>query len=166
MAKPHQLDFFDWNKMIGDFHNESDRGAAVLAGSFVENYLAIYLRSFVVDVKIADELFQAVGPLSSFSQRIAVARAFGFLSKAQYDDLTAIRKIRNYFAHHPLGTSFDTPEVAQLVSKLSQLHTASDAEPKDIAQRNRHAYLFSCGMFCGGAYQHMEMLAKGVTANK
>jgi hypothetical protein len=156
MAKPHDLSFWDWNTMLESFHNESDRGAAVLVGGFVENYLGIYLRSFVVDSKVANDLFQAVGPLSSFSQRIAVARAFGFISKKQYDDLTLIRKIRNHFAHHPLDASFSDPPIAQLATKLSELKTAIKSQPKDEAERNRRAYLFSCGMFCGGAYQTMK----------
>ena len=37
MAKPMALEIWDWNKMIDAFHGESDRGAAVLAGGFVEN---------------------------------------------------------------------------------------------------------------------------------
>jgi hypothetical protein len=155
MAKPHNLDLWDWNSMVESFHNESDRGAAVLAGGFVENYLGIYLQSFVVDPKVASDLFQAVGPLSSFSQRIAIARAFGFISKKQYDDLTLIRKIRNHFAHYPLDASFSDLPVTQLATKLSEINTAIESHPKDEAERNRRAYLISCAMFCGITHQAM-----------
>jgi len=156
MAKLHDLDFSDWNVMVQAFHNESDRGAAVLAGGFVENYLAVYLRSSIVDAEVADELFQPLGPLSSFSQRSAVARAFGFVSKSQYDDLAVIRRIRNHFAHHPLDSTFNTPAVAQLAAKLSQFQVATESSPKDDRLRNRWAYLFTCGMFCGIVFQLME----------
>ena len=69
----------DWNDMVGDFHGESDRGAAVLAAGFVDFYLTGYMRSLVsvADTKFVETLFDAFGPLSSFSQRIAVAYAFG-----------------------------------------------------------------------------------------
>lgn len=156
MAKPHELVLWDWNDMVGAFHNESDRGAAVLVGGFVENYLGLYLQSFVVDAKVGDELFGALGPLSSFSQRIALARAYGYISKTQYEDLTLIRKIRNYFAHHPLEASFASPSVAQLAARLSEVGTANESEPKSESERNRRAYLFSCAMFCGIAHQRME----------
>ncbi|MGH8510875.1 MAG: hypothetical protein ACREU8_05700 [Gammaproteobacteria bacterium] len=62
-----------------------------------------------MDPKVADDLFGAMGPLASFRQRIAVAYAFGFLSKEDYDNLNLVRRIRNHFAHHPLEASFDMP---------------------------------------------------------
>ncbi len=152
--------------MIDSFHNESDRGAAVLVGGFVENYLAVYLRSLVVDAKVADELFQAVGPLSSFSQRIAVARAFGFISKGDYQDLTLIRKIRNHFAHHPLEASFGTTPVTQMASNLSEQQTASASQPKNLARHNRLAYLYSCAQVCGRFHLRMEKRAKRAKSAK
>lgn len=156
MAKPHELHLFDWNKMIDSFHKESDRGAAVLVGGFVESYLGIYLQSLVIDAKVADDLFQAVGPLSSFSQRIAVARAFGFISKGDYDDLNLIRRIRNHFAHHPLDASFSASPVAQLATRLSEQKTASESQSNNMAERNRLAYLYSCAQVCGRLHLRME----------
>jgi hypothetical protein len=46
-----------------------------------------------------------MGPLSSLSQRIAVAYAFSFIPEQQYLDLELIRKARNYFAHHPMDAT-------------------------------------------------------------
>ena len=142
--------------MVESFRGESDRGAAVLAGSFVENYLATFIESFIEDKKIAKALFDPLGALSNFSQRIAVAYAFGFITKETYDDLTLIRNIRNHFAHHPFDTSFDTPEVAKMVSKLSRFETAKYSKPEDAKQHNRTAYLISCAIFCG---KHMPTQA-------
>lgn len=152
--------------MIDSFHKESDRGAAVLVGGFVENYLGVYLRSIVVDAKVADALFQAVGPLSSFSQRIAVARAFGFISKDDYDNLNLIRKIRNHFAHHPLEASFSHSPVAQLATQLSCQETKSESRSKSAAERNKLAYLFSCAQVCGRLHIRMEQREKADTEAK
>jgi len=160
MAKPHKLHLFDWNKIIDSFHEESDRGAAVLVGGFVENYLGVYLQSLVVDPKVADDLFQAVGPLSSFSQRIAVARAFGFISKGDYDDLNLIRRIRNHFAHHPLEVSFSASPVAQLATRLSEQETTSESHLKNLAERNKLAYLYSCAQVFGRLHLRMERRVK------
>jgi len=164
MAKPHDLHFFEWNNMVESFHGESDRGAAVLAAGFVDNYLGLYLRSLAVDLKVAEELFQSLGPLSSFSQRITLARAFGFVSKRDYEDLTLIRKIRNHFAHHPLDTTFGTPEVSKLSAKLSDYKTAEEAAAGDRAKQSRYAYLFSCGQCCAGMYMRLEKQAMEVKA--
>lgn len=160
MVKPYELHLFDWNRMIDSFHTESDRGAAVLVGGFVENYLGVYLRSLVVDAKVADGLFQAVGPLSSFSQRIAVARAFGLISKNDYNDLTLIRKIRNYFAHHPLEASFSTPPIAQFAAHLSEQQTALGSHPNSAAEQNKLAYLYTCAQVCGRFHLKMDKKAK------
>ena len=79
--KPVESTLADYHLMVNLFENESDRGAAVLAGSYVENHLGLYLRSKMIAPSIADRLFSSDGPLSSFSQRIDLAHAFGFLSK-------------------------------------------------------------------------------------
>ena len=166
MAKPHELHLFDWSTMIDSFHKESDRGAAVLVAGFVENYLGVYLQSLVVDAKVADDLFQAVGPLSSFSQRIAVARAFGFISKGDYGDLNLIRRIRNHFAHHPLEASFSASPVAELAKHLSEQKTALESHPKNTAERNKLAYLYSCAQVCGRLHLRMEKREKAAKEAK
>ncbi|MBL8446500.1 MAG: hypothetical protein JNJ44_03700 [Zoogloeaceae bacterium] len=155
MAKPHELDFFEWNNVVDSFHGESDRGAAIIAAGFVDNYLGIYLRSLATDSIVADALFHSMGPLSSFNQRITIARAFDFVSKQDYEDLTLIRKIRNHFAHHPLDTTFGTQEVFMLSSKLSDFDLATEAAAGDPTKQSRYAYLLSCGRCCAEMYIRM-----------
>jgi hypothetical protein len=145
VAAPEDLDLIKWNEMVGAFHSESDRGAAILAGSFVENYLGLFLRHKAHDERVADQLFGAMGPLATFSQRIAVAYAFGLVKQAEYSDLELIRKIRNYFAHHPLHGTFDASEVKNRASHLS---TFQDEGRENDPKRNRHAYLIACGGLC------------------
>ena len=160
MAKPLDLKIWDWNRMVDAFHGESDRGAAVLAGGFVENFLGVYLKSFVVDEKVGRDVFDAMGPLSSFSQRTAMARAFGYITRRQYDDLTLVRQIRNHFAHHPLESTFATPKVATMCVKLGEYQVAQAESAAQLeAQINRTAYLFSCITFCGQAHLRMEKRA-------
>lgn len=160
MASPEELDLIKWNEMVVVFHSESDRGAAILAGSFVEHYLGMFLRSKTIDEKVADELFGAMGPLATFAQRIAVAYAFGHINKSQYTDLELIRKIRNYFAHHPLQGSFQVDEIKDRASNLSSFKTKSEEDPL----RYRHAYLIACGILCGtfeiSMYGHKRIIPK------
>jgi len=59
------------------FLQETDRGAAVLAGSYAENLLGLYLQSFMVDKSVAEKMFGAHGSLATFSQRIDFAQGFG-----------------------------------------------------------------------------------------
>ena len=117
----------------------------------------MYLKAFVVDAKVGEELFGALGPLSSFSQRTAMARAYGYISRKRYDDLTLIRQVRNHFAHHPLDATFASPKVATLCIKLSEFATAKqESETQTEAHINRTAFLLSCVMFCGSAHHRME----------
>ena len=150
MAKPKALGLGDWNEMVGYFHDESDRGAAILAGSFAEHALGTFLHYRVVDKRIAERLFGPVGPLSSFSQRIAVAYAFGLIAKQQYTDFEAVRQVRNHFAHHPLDATFATAEVQKHVSATSIYKDNEAMESHQaVPTKYRIAYLLTCGVLCG-----------------
>lgn len=149
MAKPTHLELANWNQLVDLYHGESDRGAAILAGSFVEHALGLFLRSKTRDPEIADTLFGPVGPLSSFSQRIAVAYAFSFIPEARYRDLELVRRIRNHFAHHPLDATFSSPDVVRLASRLSTLEHCPESEYPDARVRWRTTYLLGCGLLAG-----------------
>ena len=147
--KPVDLSNEDYQSMVVLFQNETDRGAAVLAGSYVENYLGLYLKSKMSDTSVADKVFGQDGSLSTFHQRIYFAQAFGFLSKAQCADLLLIKKIRNHFAHHPKEASFASKPVSDWVEKLHsalipiRMPDGTDSKIDDP----RICYLLSSGMF-------------------
>jgi Mannitol repressor len=156
VAKPKNLSLGEWNQMVGAFHEESDRGAAILSGSFAEHALGHYLKFRIRDKKVADELFNAMGPLSSFSQRIAIAYAFELISSAQYKDFEIIRKIRNHFAHHPLDTTFKTEDIQKLCESLSMFKETSLEQYPRLGERHRMAYLLTCGILCGRLLDAIE----------
>ncbi len=160
MAKPKELSLEHWNEMVVTYHDESDRGAAILAGSFAEHALGQYLKFRIRDKKVADALFDAMGPLSSFSQRIAIAYAFDLISQVQYKDFEAVRKIRNHFAHHPLETMFHTNEIKQLCTALSMFKETSHENDPAPSDRHRIAYLLSCGILCGRLLDTIAAAAK------
>jgi DNA-binding MltR family transcriptional regulator len=146
MPKLQVLDIADWNDTVGAYHGESDRGAAVLAGSFAEHVLGAYLLHVVADKSIGEKLFGATGALSSFSQRIAIAYAFKLISREEYLDYERLRQVRNYFAHHPLDATFSSKEVQKYISQLQIF----SARPKDTSEtkqtQHRIAYLLACGI--------------------
>lgn len=109
--KPYKVSLSNHNKIVKEFENESDRGAAVLAGSLVENYLAMYMKSKMIDDGTIDDLFHGFGPFSSFSQRFKSAYAFGLISKQQEKVLSKIQDIRNEFAHIPFITTFEEQKI-------------------------------------------------------
>ena len=147
--KPVNATLADYKSMVVLFQNESDRGAAVLAGSYVENHLGLYLESKMIDPSVAERIFSSDGPLSTFSQRIDFAQAFGFLSKAQCADLHLIKKIRNHFAHHPKEASFNDKPVSDWVEHLiaSKTKTTMPDGTTGTLDDARLCYLISAGMF-------------------
>jgi hypothetical protein len=153
LALLKDLEIDDLNAMVGAFHKESDRGAAILAGSFLEHYLGVFLRSKTTDSKVAERLFDAMGPLGSFSQRITVAYAFGFIEKHQYSNLEILRKVRNHFAHNPLHASFSDEEVR---NKVVNLTTYGGEAGGYTSEHGRQVYVFSCGVLCGDFYTKMK----------
>lgn len=153
MALPKSLDIAHLNAMVPYFNKESDRGAAILAGSFLEHYLGLFLKSKTVDEAVSETLFGSMGPLSTFSQRIAIAYAFGFIDKESYAALENIRKIRNYFAHHPIDGSFQDEEVKKRVLLLP---TYGGSPSQYNTAHARQVYLFMCAVFCGNFEKEMR----------
>lgn len=144
--KPVDLDIDDYHAVLQEFHQESDRAAAVLGGSFVECYLAKYMRSaMVVDAK--NELFDNNGPFSTYSQRIQGAHAFGMISTATKGDLELIGKIRNRFSHHPLKSTFDTAPITDWCNMLSTANLIPlPGTEKNIGTDNRNRFVIAISM--------------------
>ena len=155
--KPIDLDIDKYHETIKAFHSESDRAAAVLAGSFLEHFLAKYLRSFMVADKAVLQLFDGFGPFAQFTQRFEAAYAFGWLSASQRNDIKIIIKIRNRFAHHPLETSFDKSPVSGWCADLST--KGIQAPIAEVHHTNRQLYLISISL-CIGSW-HNTMLKRG-----
>ncbi|MGP9677415.1 hypothetical protein ACT3TC_02040 [Halomonas sp. AOP27-A1-41] len=158
--KPKDLKLINYNSMVEVFHSESDRGAAVLAGSYTENVLGKYLAYKTIDKCSEKELFGSNGPLSTFSQRILISEAFGLVSKNTAETLHYIRKVRNYFAHHPLDASFDSSPVREWIGILRGLiELRGDQEEVRSELSNRNVYLLCCGYF--SASTHVKMGDRG-----
>ena len=107
-----------WNFTAALFMRDSDRAAAILAASYLEEALGDYIKSFLVEDSSIEGMFEGYGSLSSFSARIEIAFALGLVTKRMRDDLNFIRKIRNFFAHHPTETSFQVSPVRDWCSNL------------------------------------------------
>ena len=102
---------------------ESDRGCIVAAGQAMNSYLEDILRFILarnthVKKEAVDPLFDALGPLASFSARIKLAYALGLLERKIYLDLNRVRKIRNISAHSIAGVNFEMPEIEAVIESF------------------------------------------------
>jgi hypothetical protein len=92
---------------------ESDRGAALLSGAYVDSWLEKAVKSRLSDRQLRKDgtlfhrLFEGANPpLQSFSAKIDLAFALKLIGPHSYDDLGIIRYVRNRFAH---VVDFDSP---------------------------------------------------------
>ena len=108
-----------WNKMVTSFKTESDRSAGILCASFLEAQIKDRIIDFFADDKTSNQLFYNNGPLSTFSNLIDMLFFLGFLTKDMRSDLTLIRKVRNYFAHHPEHTRFQDRPIVDWCKELT-----------------------------------------------
>ena len=107
-------------EFVDRFMNEPDRAAALLVTSILEQCIGDLIKSFCIKDSIVDDLLEVNGPFGPFSYRINAAYALGWIKKDIYDDLHAIRNIRNHFAHHSLKAAFEDTELQESLEKLSQ----------------------------------------------
>jgi hypothetical protein len=113
---------------------ESDRGCALIAGSVAEDGLETILRSHLVSLSKTkvDELFGIERPLSSFTAKIKIAYAFGFIDGSLRDHFDKIREIRNVFAHSKIAIDFNTPAIRRSCVGLLGSTDANKINPRDI----------------------------------
>lgn len=136
-----------YNKIVESFHNESDRAAAILAASFLEDFLTGFLRKFMVDDSQATKnMLQGFGPLATFSARRECAYVFGYIDDSLRKDLKVIAKVRNEFAHNYDRNSFSDSPIANLCANLS---TAT------CSQAPRSQYLMAISMTVGRLHNIM-----------
>lgn len=114
MKKREKLgaDFFRDRQLLTTLTKGSDRDAAILGGSILEELLNRLLRKKLVQSSIfKDAIENSNGSLSTFSNKIQLSYLMGLISKKMYDNLNIVRKIRNEFAHEIVGSSFENEQI-------------------------------------------------------
>lgn len=105
---------------------QSDRGLAIIGGSFVEYHLEQLLlaRMRSLSKKRIEYLFEGFGPLAGFAAKIEIAFALNLIGEKARADFIAINWIRNKFAHEISGGewSFSHPDVVAKCKELNLIH--------------------------------------------
>jgi DNA-binding MltR family transcriptional regulator len=96
--------------IVEEIDRQEDRGAAIIAGAFLEDFIGETIKArFVRDEVAVKKLFGGFGPLATFSAKIEVAYLMGLISKHSRTLANSIRNIRNDFAHNMGSLTFETP---------------------------------------------------------
>jgi DNA-binding MltR family transcriptional regulator len=100
-----------------------DRAAAIMGATFLEHALKqAIIRCFKPDQ--SDPSYNYLfdldeAPYREFAGRTRLARALGVIDENDFEQLEAIRLIRNAFAHTMELVSFQTPEIATYFDELT-----------------------------------------------
>lgn len=112
---PNLQDYLPYLEELG---KESPRGKVLISTGFMEQVLKEILSAFLIENKVAEELFEGGNaPLGTFSARAKLAFTLGLISEKEFQDLDLIRKIRNEFAHN-VKASFDDPAIGNRCKAL------------------------------------------------
>jgi len=125
--KPNNLNLVRSTQIVKQFHSESDRAAAILACSYVEQSLKEFIQLFIIEKPeiAADKLLNHIS-VSSFRAQIDFARACDWITEDIKKDLHTIRIIRNEFAHNPDLNNFSQIPNIRKFQDFSQIYYSDD----------------------------------------
>ena len=107
------------HRISGELQGASDRAAAIVGASLVDESLTDALRTMLHQhSKTLARLFDQPGPIGTFSAKIDLGLAIGAYGERLHSDLDTIRRIRNRFAHNLSVGSFADQTCRDLAMNL------------------------------------------------
>jgi hypothetical protein len=131
-----EVDTVAW---IYDMSRQTEPTYALVSASTVEDWVRHALIAKMrndLSSKLSERLFEGYGPLSSFSGKIDIAYALNIFPTEIYNDLRAIKDIRNKFAHAKDYLHFNSVELAPDIQKLTGWSTGSNPQTLFIERVN------------------------------
>lgn len=121
---------------LAAFNHESDRGAALVAASMLDDRLHEILAAFMLDIPTSKDLLSGFhAPLGTFAARSSIALSLGLIQLNEFEEITIVRKIRNEFGHGWKPVSFDSGEVVELCNKLPWLGPKKEETGSNLRSR-------------------------------
>lgn len=107
----------EYRQKIMKAAGESDRGFAITVAAILDFYLEQLIKAFLIDVPAVRELFEgAYAPFNDLAAKSKAAYFMGLITKNEADEVNAIRRVRNVFAHE-IDASFTHPNIVALCKK-------------------------------------------------
>lgn len=113
-----------YTKVIAEIESQTDRAAALIASSLLEDRLLKLIKSSAVGhIAIENKMFKGSGPLASFSAKIDLGFILGLFDAEVHKRQHTIREIRNEFAHNIQPVQFTSQRVVDLCANLAPSQT-------------------------------------------
>jgi len=85
MKKDTEPEIQELAKFLSEFNKESDRGASLIAASYLEETLEEILRNFFSESEESEKLLSGFNaPLGTFSAKISAAYSLGLLQENEF----------------------------------------------------------------------------------
>jgi len=119
-------DLVQWVKKLA---LNAETTVVITSVSRLEDWVKAAIKAKTRDLssKLEERLFSGYGPLNSFSGKIDVAYAFSIIEMDIYNDLRALKDIRNTFAHSMDNLHLNSPAIAPMLRRLTGWTKAADA---------------------------------------
>lgn len=128
-------------ELVTLLREESDRGAILIMGAYLDEVLALIIRGHAHNDSDADDILKYGGPAGEFSARITLCKGLGFIAQEEAKALHLVRKIRNHAAHFDAKSGrgfdvlFDSAATADVVAALLKSLGATMARRDPIGVR-------------------------------
>jgi DNA-binding MltR family transcriptional regulator len=132
----------DYAVIRAEIDAQTDRGAAIIACSLLEEHLNWSIDKCFVELspKTSKRIFE--GPLGSLFNRSYIGYALGLYDRDAREEIIRIGEIRNHFAHKIAPIDFADDAVAETCDKLRYPTLHRDIIGSNAS--NREKYLHSC----------------------
>jgi hypothetical protein len=124
---------FDVDKLapfVDAIKRESETGQVLIFCSYLDDRIKHLLALHMRHLKSKEDwnkLFGARGPLDTFSSRVLVAYHLGWISEHSKQQIDALRKVRNEFAHRAFEVTTSDPAIQRLLRQIDQSKPMFDA---------------------------------------
>jgi hypothetical protein len=111
----------DVDSFVREVMEESDRSVIILIGTPIDGVLlfAIFSKlSFKPNDKEMEHIFRFEGPLGTFSSRLEIARLFGIIDDGLYQQIDAIKELRNACAHSRHVLTFSDTVIINVIQRI------------------------------------------------
>jgi DNA-binding MltR family transcriptional regulator len=133
-----------WTEALDDikefFDDSPDRGIAISLPAIIDNRLTSILKAIMLpEEKLLNELFQPSGAFGNFKTKISLVYMLGLINKQFYQDLSAINKIRNYFAHRLEVKRLDQPPIDAWIKGMDVYRSLVSIKDKPVSPDDKAA---------------------------
>jgi hypothetical protein len=109
IRRASEIEYEDWQQITDAAGRKSELECVLLLTSVIEHALATMLREFFVQNEYSETTLSTT--LDNGKRKLDIAFCVGLISSEQRDEIAAIFKIRNEFAHSSSRVSFNDETV-------------------------------------------------------